>query len=116
MKTAKKLRLLLALAGLLVTENPVNAHVTRNRETVGNLSNTNDGFLSQPKNVADEDNFWTGASGKVDAQEKAAAAAHARAIENKLNKLTKQVKTTKRDVTQIKEEHAKLRREKKENN
>ena len=94
-----KLRLLLALAGLLVTTNSLKADPPIDiRETSPYASDS----LAFTKNSSDHRIFYTGTSGKLDTQEKAVVAAHTRALENKVNDLTQQVKNTNRAVKQIK--------------
>ena len=120
---AKKLRIVLALAGLLATESSVNAHKASNsvsthnasNKETGRIGNTSDAFLYQPNNAIDEENFYTGVTGEAFVQGKAVVTAHTRALENKVNDLTRQAKTTNRAVKQIQKEHAQLKKEKKEN-
>jgi len=97
-----KLHLLLALAGLLVTTNSINANVSRARESDIATHPYAADSLAFIKSATDEDNFYTGRAGEVEDQRKAAAAAYTKSLENKVKSISK-------DVQQIKKEHAQLK-------
>ncbi len=109
------LRLLLVLAGLLVTETSLEAYVLRRNENDVNARYTPNS-ITFDKNTTDEDNFYTGRAGEVEDQRKAAAAAYTKSLENKvkvedkkISALTRELTTTNHDVQQIKKEHAELK-------
>ena len=102
-----KLRLLLALAGLLVTINSLKAVPPIDNREYSSYAADN---LAFSNNLIHHSNFYNGTSGKLDTQEKAVVPANIRALENKVNDLTQQVKNTNSAVQQIKNEHTKLKK------
>jgi len=114
MKT-KKLPLLLILAGLLGTQCPLDAHPVRLWESGANYSYVPNA-LALDQNAQEENTFYDTDWDAVEAQEKAAAAAYTKSLENKvkveyqkIKALAKELTTTNDDVQQIKKEHAELK-------
>ena len=81
MKT-NKLRLLLALAGLLVTENPLGAAPGNLRENGPSASFTPNYANGLKQNEQAQDAFFTEGRGTLEVQKKAAAAATINTVNN----------------------------------
>ena len=113
---AKKLRLLLVVAGLLVTEYSLNAHVLRLGESDPKTYPYAPNALALEPNAQKENSFFDNDWNATDAQEKAAIAAYIKTLENRVNvedkkitNLKKRLTATNSDVQQIKKEHAQLK-------
>jgi len=115
MKVPKKLGLILALAGLLIIEQSLEANVKRRYE------NDNDyvyapNSLALEQNAQDENDFFDTDWNAVEAQEKAKKSAADLKLKKKINNTRQEVDTLKqqlqiatKEVAQIKKEHEQLK-------
>ena len=112
---AKKLHLLLVIAGLLATERSLDAHILRLGESDPKT------YLYAPNALAldliaqEENSFFDTDWDAVEAPEKAAISAYTKTLENKvavedkkITTLKKQLKATNDEVQKIIKEHAQL--------
>jgi hypothetical protein len=113
----KKLRLLLALTGLLVTEYSLGTRPKNAREIDPATYVYAPNSIALEQNARDEESFFDGKRDMAEEQEKAAAASYTKSLENKVSvedkkirALKKRLNATRLDVEQIKKEHAQLKK------